>query len=507
MSRISAFAAAPAFVLLMGGVAHAALTADQVWAGWKDAATSAGLTVTAATEVSDGGVLTLNGVTVSGAGGAITMSDMTLTEENDGSVTVEPASEIKLDLTGEGGSGTGLVTSEALVLSVSEGETGLDYGFAADTLNLAFDRSGTAAIAPAEGTVAAPATASGTLSFTAVEGGFAGAAGDNNVVSISLAADLLAYDIQNADPSAQMKTAQTSSMQDLVAEMDLTLPKTLALSALTSASAFSTALSEGMALEATFEQGATKGTSVDENPFLPLDMAYVGAPGKTTVSMDAAAVVMDSEGEGMEITLKSAMIPAPQVTLKTGALAVGLTMPLMAGQAAGDYRLLLNLADVVLGEEAWALFDAGKVLPRDPAQLELDLGGKIKMDVLALAAAQEGGMAEVTPPEPQSFDIRALSLSVAGAVLTGAGAFTFDNSAVGTGGAPVPVGKGEVALTGGNALIDGLIKTGLMTEDDAVGMRMMIGAFATPGAEPDSLTSTIEAKADGQILVNGQRVQ
>ncbi len=507
MFRFSAFAAAPVFVLLMGGVAHAALTADQVWAGWKEAATSAGLTVTAATEVSDGGVLTLNGVTVTGAGGkgGVTISDITLTEEDDGSVTVEPAAEIKLARPDD--TGNAVVTSEALVISVSEGETGLDYGFVADAMSLVYDTNGPAAVPAAEGAEAATATANGSVSFTGLEGGFAGAAGDNNAVSISLAADELAYDLQSADASVNMKSAQTSTSQDLVAQIDLTLPKTLALSALTSPEAFSAALKEGMALVATVEQGAGTGTSVDENPFMPMNLTYSGAPGKTTLSVDAAAVVADSEAEGMEITLKSAMIPVPQVTLKSGALKVGMTMPLIAGEVAGDYRLLLNLADVVLGEEAWSLFDAGKVLPRDPAQLTLDVGGKAKIDVLALAAAQDKGMVEVTPPEPQSFDIRALTLSVAGAVLTGSGAFTFDNAAAATGGAPVPVGTAEVALTGGNALIDGLVKTGLLSEEESAGPRMMLGAFATPGAEPDSVTSKIEAKADGQILVNGQRVK
>ncbi len=505
MFRFSAFAAAPVFVLLMGGVAHAALTADQVWAGWKEAATSAGLTVTAATEVSDGGVLTLNGVSVAGNGSTITVSDMTLTEEDDGSVTVAPAAEIKLDMGADGGSA--LVTSEGLVISVSEGETGLDYGFAADLLKMAVDSTHPPAVAPADGTQAVPATSSATVSMTALEGGFAGAAGDNNAVSITLATDLLAYEIHDADASLQMKTSQSNETADLSAEIDLVLPKTLALAALTSPEAFSTALKEGMELTANIEQGATKGTSVQETPVMPMDMTFNAAPGKTTVSINADAIVMDSMGEGLEFIVKSSMLPTPQVTLNTGAIEVGMTMPLIAGEVAGDYRLLLKLADVVLGEEAWALFDAGKVLPRDPAQLSLDVGGKAKMDVLALAAAQNKGMVEVTPPEPQSFDIRALSLSVAGAVLTGTGAFTFDNSAAAAGGAPVPVGTADVALTGGNGLIDGLVKAGLMTEEESAGPRMMLGAFATPGTEPDSVTSKIEAKADGQILVNGQRIK
>ena len=38
MFQFKTLAAAPALVILMGGTAHAALTADQVWQSWKDGA-------------------------------------------------------------------------------------------------------------------------------------------------------------------------------------------------------------------------------------------------------------------------------------------------------------------------------------------------------------------------------------------------------------------------------------------------------------------------------------
>ena len=43
MFRMTSCFVAPAFVVLMGGTAHAALTADQVWQSWKDAGAMAGL--------------------------------------------------------------------------------------------------------------------------------------------------------------------------------------------------------------------------------------------------------------------------------------------------------------------------------------------------------------------------------------------------------------------------------------------------------------------------------
>ena len=91
-------------------------------------------------------------------------------------------------------------------------------------------------------------------------------------------------------------------------------------------------------------------------------------------------------------------------------------------------------------------------------------------------------------------------LALRAMTLPATGAFTFDNSM----GIPMPLGEANVTVTGANALIDGLIATGLISEDDAMGARMMMGMFMVPGANPDELTSKIEAKEGMQILVNGQ---
>jgi hypothetical protein len=72
---------------------------------------------------------------------------------------------------------------------------------------------------------------------------------------------------------------------------------------------------------------------------------------------------------------------------------------------------------------------------------------------------------------------------------------------------PMPLGEANVTVTGANALIDGLIATGLVAEEDAMGARMMMGMFMTPGANPDELTSKIEAKEGFAIFVNGQQIQ
>jgi hypothetical protein len=175
-----------------------------------------------------------------------------------------------------------------------------------------------------------------------------------------------------------------------------------------------------------------------------------------------------------------------------------MTSPVIATEAAGDYSFILKLADFSLNEEAWAMFDPQAALPRDAAQIAIDISGKTKIDLPGLITAEESGV-QPPIPAPESLNITELGLKVAGAALAGTGAFTFDNSA----GIPMPLGEANVTVSGANALIDGLIKTGLLSEDDVMGARMMMGMFFVPSGD-DELTSKIEAKEGMQILVNGQ---
>ena len=208
-----------------------------------------------------------------------------------------------------------------------------------------------------------------------------------------------------------------------------------------------------------------------------------------------------STGTGLEIEGTSGMMPAP-FKVTSGPIEFGLSSPVSAAETAGDFGLLVKLSQFTLNEETWALFDPQGALKRDAADLAIDITGKTKIDVPGMIAAGETGT-EPPVPQPEALDINQLMLSVAGAALTGTGAFTFDNSM----GMPMPLGEANVTVTGANALIDGLIATGLMTEDDAMGARMMMAAFMSPGANPDELTSKIEAKEGFAIFVNGQQIQ
>ena len=502
MLRMTTFLAAPAFVVLMGGTAHAALTADQVWQSWKDAGATAGLTVSAATENKSGAALTLNGVSIAPEGSTgLTISDMVLTEEADGSVTITPGAAIGVDLAGDGTTGAINVTHDGLQMTAREGDGGaLVYDYAAATLTVAFD-AGYPGAPALDGTPAKPASSKGTVGFTDLSGSYSDTPGANRAFGLDIAAAKLAYDVATEDPGLPMKTSGVSETVDIAISLDVMMPATMSLMQIAAPGDFGKALQDGLSITMATKQGISNGKTSQEDAIFPYQMTMVAGAGDATGVFNKDTFAIQSTGDGLSVDLTSTALPVP-LKINTGPVVIGMTSPVMSAEVAGDFGLVIKLSQFTVNDEAWAMLDPGGALKREPADLAVDLSGKTKIDFIGMMAAEETGAMPPTPA-PETLDIKELTLKIAGAAFAGTGALTFDN----TSGVPMPLGEANVSLTGGNALIDGLIATGMVTEEDAMGARMMMGAFMSPGAEPDSLTSKIEAKAGGEIYVNGQRVQ
>lgn len=495
MFRMKTFAAAPVFAILLGGTAHAALTADQVWQSWKDAGALVGLTVSAATENNSDGVLTLNGVSIAPEGmSGLTISDLTLTEADDGSVTIEPGADIGVTMAGDTEGFVKLV-HDGLTLTAREAEGGLAYDYEAAKLDVEYQS--TYPGMSFDGSEAPKVTAAGTVGFTNLAGVYSDTPGTNRTFGLDIAADTLAYATSQDDPGMQLKQNTTSETQGIEMSFELALPSTIALAAIASPADFATALNEGLSFTMATKQGESTGTMKQENEFMPMDLVMKAGGGEATGLFNKDSFSIKSMAAGLDIESPAGALPVP-VKVTSGPMEFEMTSPVISTEAAGDYAVVLKLSQFSLNEEAWALFDPNAALKRDAADIAIDISGKTTMDLPALVAAEETGVPYV--PAPESLNINELGLKVAGAVLAGTGAFTFDNSM----GIPMPLGEANVSVTGANALIDGLIATGLMSEEDAMGARMMMGMFMVPGANPDELTSKIEAKEGMQILVNGQ---
>jgi hypothetical protein len=111
------------------------------------------------------------------------------------------------------------------------------------------------------------------------------------------------------------------------------------------------------------------------------------------------------------------------------------------------------------------------------------------------------------PFELAEVELESLRIAAAGAVVTGQGAFTFDNSDMQSF-APLPKPEGDVIVevSGLNRLMDNLVSMGLIAPEDIMAPRMMMGLFARSTGD-DRLETKLEVTSDGRVLANGQQIR
>jgi hypothetical protein len=192
-------------------------------------------------------------------------------------------------------------------------------------------------------------------------------------------------------------------------------------------------------------------------------------------------------------------LPVP-VEFAVGSAEIALTMPLAAAADPQPMSARLAYQDVTVGNEVWAMADPGGNFPRDPITVIADLSGSLQIltDLMAVDPTVMGA----PPAELRDMTLNELRISVGGATLTGTGSATFAPGPV-----PMPVGSVDLQLSGGNALMDTLQASGLVPIEQIAMARGLLGAFARPGAAPDTLESTIQFTEGGGITANGVPLQ
>ncbi|WP_428512398.1 hypothetical protein [Roseovarius sp.] len=187
-----------------------------------------------------------------------------------------------------------------------------------------------------------------------------------------------------------------------------------------------------------------------------------------------------------------------------------LNLPVTETDGAVPVAMRMTLEDLTMAEEIWALFDPETQLPRDPMTLVVDMSGDAALarEPLDIMRMMEVGPDEESLGRFESVTLNELLLNAVGAQVTGEGAFEIDNEDRETfPGMPAPSGSIDLQVTGANGLLDTLVAMGLLPEEQAMGTRMMMGMFGTPGEGEDVINSTIEVTEDGQVLANGQRIR
>jgi hypothetical protein len=234
--------------------------------------------------------------------------------------------------------------------------------------------------------------------------------------------------------------------------------------------------------------------------------SYSLGAGRLVADVTDGVVSMETSGTNLAMSMQSPDIPLPSISAFIAESGMAFTFPLLMSEDPQDYKLAFAYRGLTVEDSIWDLFDPQGILPRDPASISLDLSGKMEwlINILSGVEPQPGEI----PALVYDVAINDLTIDLAGASVEGSGAFELNHDDyVSFDGIPAPIGDASFVITGANGLLDNLVEMGLMPEEQVLGVRMMMGIFATPGEGDDVLTSTIETTADGQVFANGQRLK
>ncbi|WP_288948700.1 DUF2125 domain-containing protein [uncultured Paracoccus sp.] len=230
-------------------------------------------------------------------------------------------------------------------------------------------------------------------------------------------------------------------------------------------------------------------------------------------SLSSEGVSYQAGTDANTFELASSNLPFP-INYAIESSSFDVQLPAMKSDEAQPFKFTYSLTGLTLGDAIWNLFDAQGQLPRDPATLDIDVTGTMKVikdlfDPATMADADTssdegaGDMASDEPPfEPIDLTINQVALNALGAKIHAEGALKAPES----GDMTTPVGELNASYEGVNGLIDKLSTIGLIPEDQAMSVRMMMAMFAKPVGD-DKLETKLEFKEDGSIFANGQQIK
>lgn len=265
---------------------------------------------------------------------------------------------------------------------------------------------------------------------------------------------------------------------------------------------FAQAIAAGTETTGTAGHGPLTYTLSGDGPDGTFEVAAAIGSGEFDFDMGQDGLDYGTVSNDMTVSVGGSVIPLPPLTFKMAETGMRFAMPVVPSEEPQGFGLNLNLAGLEVDQLLWGLIDPTGQIPRDPATLSIDVDGEatLKEDIFDPEFAEQMTGA---PGEINGLNVNEILLTLAGAELTGDGAFTFNNA----GPVPMPAGTLNMMLRGGNGLLDTLVNMGLVPQEQAMGARMMLGMFARPGDGPDTLVSTIELNEDGSVLANGQRIR
>lgn len=484
--------------IMVSGAANADVTAAQVWDNWhKNFAVYGDDGLSFDAEETSGDTLTVKNVALNFAEDGTTVSadigDIVFVENGDGTVSVTMGSSYPITVTENGTDIEILVSQTGLVIVASGTPEAMNYQFNADQYVIELP----------EFSDAGNPDVSGLMRFTAngMAGTYTITEGDLRNMTYAASIDSMDMLLDASEPATEERVLVSGQFNQLTAAAVVAIPADADMNA-----------PEDMFLDGFAIEG---GYGISGASFLfDVDADGEAFAGSASLGQAEVSLVFNKDRAGYDAASNDIAfqfitpeLPFP-VDVSLAQYGLGFSMPLSRTDAPAPFSMALNLADLVVNDEIWALGDPAGQLPRDPLTVRLDVTGaaKVLFDLLDPEQTEAMEMADM-PIEIHELSLNDLTVRAIGAAITGAGAFTFDNSDLQTfNGVPRPAGEVTVNINGANALIDTLVGMGLVPEDQAGMGRMMMGMFARKVGD-DQLTSTVEINDQGHVVANGQRIQ
>ena len=494
---------------LLAPAAYADLTAAQVWDDWRGYMQGMGYVVTA-DEASEGNQLAVSNINVGMAmadqAGAMNLSlgTMTFIEQRDGTVEIVMPAVLPMSMTitpENGGKPTTFemsVTQSGHKSLVSGTPEEMAYDYSADQMAIKLDQMTVDDESFGNDHAKFDLTLNSITSKTELK-----VRGTERIYRQQLKSGPMVMDLLMDPPDEPTRISFRGQTESLQFVGDSKVPVG------TDSGDMMALLDANFGFDATIVTGPGSTEADIVAPEGPNTLKSTSGGGSFNVKMSDAGVRYGGDQSNVTLEGQLAGLPFP-ITLSMAETGFLLETPILKSDDPQNFTFGLSLKDFTMSDMIWGLFDPQSQLPRDPATIIVDLSGGMTLlaDFLDPKAMEKLATTNAQPAEIERLNVDQFKISAVGAEMNGTGQMTFDNTdTVTIPGIPKPVGQINLALTGGNGLLDKLVAMGFVPQENAMRARMMMGLFTVPGEGEDSLKSKIEFTEEGQILANGQRIK
>ena len=492
-------------LMLIPGISSADITPEDVWSNVQATYTAMGLEVTG-DAMRTGETLTVtNGIVtltypIIGGQATITLPQLGLIDQGDGTVRVvmpdSYLSKVAADIPEEDDQiSFEIAVSQSGFNSIASGDAG-DVTYTTDVAK--FDMIMNALDVPGEEVA---------FSLEFASEGYAGVTNVNEGDVLTITSD-----VENRPSTTSFSFAAQGMSQENTNNSDaMTTQATLVLPPDMNIMNLTPALMAGLSVKASMQTGPATGESrMTMDGELMSEQVQSTGPGIAEFGLDKDGFRLTAEVSGFDATINQAdLLPFP-IEINGEVFAGSFAFPLVANDAPQDFKYAFRMSGLEIAEGLWGMIDPGQGLDRSPIDLVFDVSGSLDwgLDVFDIPTLMtlDNGNADV-PIAILSADINDVTMNMLGGSVNATGAFTFDNDDLATfDGMPRPEGTAKATATGLNAVIDQLIATGLLPEDQAGMGRMFMGMFAVSTGD-DALETTVEINAEGHLMLNGQRMR